>query len=62
MPSCINIDNNNENFTKNIVFTVDNKEYNLSIDNSRILYTNDKPYDATILELKNMMDLMKIIF
>ena len=38
--------------TKTFAFIVNNEKYNLSIDNSRFIYTN-KEYDITIIEIKD---------
>ena len=41
-----------QTFTKTIVFTIDNEKYQLTLDNSRILYTSQH-YDTTIIGIKS---------
>ena len=66
----LNINSRRSNYLNTIEFSVDNKEYNLSLDNSRLLYNNEKPYDITIIEIKksdglneeNFLNIDKTIF
>ena len=66
----LNIYSRRINDLNTIEFSVDNKEYNLSLDNSRLFYTNEKQYDITIIEIKksdglneeNFLNIDKTIF